>query len=149
MAGRGGGAGRGRAAMSFNVEQLGFAAGEMLPGPVLQPPPLYPTLEFYPAALETGPIYKEQVKFKNLFANHLNNSPAYIRADEIQKGLGNFMDPDKENADAIDKPLEFNWARFPSELIPVIRKKRKLSKSKSIPVPTKVLKKKSGNVNSL
>ena len=42
MAGRGrGGAGRGKT-MSFSVETLGFGRGEALPGPILEPPPLYP-----------------------------------------------------------------------------------------------------------
>ena len=39
MAGRGRGIGRG---MSFNVESLGFGRGEALPGPILQPPPVFP-----------------------------------------------------------------------------------------------------------
>lgn len=55
--GRGGGRGRGRG-MSFDVRDLGFAAGEQLPAPVLQPPPTYPTLESQPAPMEATPESK-------------------------------------------------------------------------------------------
>lgn len=46
MGGRGRGRGRG-ANVSFNVEQLGFSRGEALPGPVTQPPPLFPSLGIF------------------------------------------------------------------------------------------------------
>ncbi|XP_075226361.1 RNA polymerase III subunit G [Lycorma delicatula] len=147
--GRGGGGGRGRASLSFNVEQLGFSPGEMIPEPVLQPPPLYPTMEFYPASLETGPIYNDQVLFKTQFLNYLNNSSAFILADEIQKGLGNFIDADKENLTVTDKPLEYDWTRFPPELMPTVKKKRKLSKSQLKAVPNKIARKQPTNVTSL
>ena len=39
MAGRGRGRGKN---VSFNVEALGFGRGEALPGPLSQPPPLFP-----------------------------------------------------------------------------------------------------------
>lgn len=39
MAGRGRGRGKN---VSFNVEALGFGRGEALPGPISQPPPLFP-----------------------------------------------------------------------------------------------------------
>jgi hypothetical protein len=46
MAGRGRGRGR---TVSFNVEALGINRGDALPGPILQPPPLFPVNEFsYP-----------------------------------------------------------------------------------------------------
>ena len=45
MAGRGRGRGRGGKGMSFSVESLGFGRGESLPGPILQPPPIFPVSE--------------------------------------------------------------------------------------------------------
>ncbi len=40
MAGRGA-RGRGKG-ISFNIENLGFGRGEALPGPILEPPPIFP-----------------------------------------------------------------------------------------------------------
>lgn len=53
--GRGGRGGRGGASKSFNREQLssmGLAPNENLPGPVTQPPPLYPILDHRPVPLQ-------------------------------------------------------------------------------------------------
>ena len=47
--GRGGGA---RAAMSFNVEELGFRRGDALPVSQLAPPPLFPPLPAQPAPFQ-------------------------------------------------------------------------------------------------
>ena len=47
--GRGGGA---RAAMSFNVEELGFRRGDALPVSQLAPPPLFPAVATRPAPFE-------------------------------------------------------------------------------------------------
>lgn len=44
MAGRGRGRGKN---VSFNVEALGFGRGEALPGPISQPPPLFPVLKIF------------------------------------------------------------------------------------------------------
>lgn len=41
MAGRGRGRGKN---VSFNVEALGFGRGETLPGPISQPPPIFPVM---------------------------------------------------------------------------------------------------------
>lgn len=55
MSGRGRGrGGRGGVNKSFNKEQLsalGVGGGELTPGPVTQPPPLYPPLERKPVPL--------------------------------------------------------------------------------------------------
>jgi hypothetical protein len=42
MAGRGRGRGKN---VSFNVEALGFGRGEALPGPIAQPPPIFPVIK--------------------------------------------------------------------------------------------------------
>lgn len=42
MASRGGGRGRGRGQLTFNMEAVGISKGDALPPPTLQPSPLFP-----------------------------------------------------------------------------------------------------------
>lgn len=55
--GRGGRGGRGGVTKSFNREQLnalGVGSNEALPGPVTQPPPLYPLLDRRPVPINVS-----------------------------------------------------------------------------------------------
>lgn len=52
--GRGGRGGRGGSSRTFNKEQLsslGISGSDVIPGPVTQPPPLYPPLDRKPVPL--------------------------------------------------------------------------------------------------
>jgi len=66
--GRGGGRGRGRGTMSFDARDLGIMPGEQIPGPALQPPPTFPSLEFQPAPLNINP----ESKYLNTKGANLN-----------------------------------------------------------------------------
>ena len=94
-----GGRGRGRNALSFNVESLGFVHGEALPGPCLQPPPAYPILEHHPAPLVLTPSSVIQLSYKVDLLNRLSK--------EV-------------------KSVNYSWDYFPYELRLGI-KKRKLA----------------------
>ncbi|XP_018897779.1 uncharacterized protein Polr3G [Bemisia tabaci] len=96
MAGRG----RGRAALSFAAEQIGIAPGEALPGPVLQPPPLFPGLEFHPAELDLKPEYSKRLRYKKDILKYFSRS---------EEG--------KER-----EPRLLNWDVYPSELKPHFKK---------------------------
>uniref|UniRef100_A0A1B6C034 DNA-directed RNA polymerase III subunit n=1 Tax=Clastoptera arizonana TaxID=38151 RepID=A0A1B6C034_9HEMI len=148
MAGRGrgmGGAGRGRGRgnMSFNMEQLGLSPGEGLPGPVLQPPPLYPPMEFCPAQLEKNEFYEKQRVIKSDFVNHFNKSNFFMYSNQYEIKGDQFND---EITEEIEKPLSLDWTYFPTELRPSAKRKRNVSKLKP---PLKIVKKNIGNLNTL
>lgn len=117
--GRGGGRGRGRAAMSFSVEQLGFSPGEALPGPVLQPPPIYPPMENRPIPLQTGVEGEYMMALKRDFVEFLRDSPAFVTPVATKADIERYSDryqvalTNKDHGD-----LKFDWIRFPSELRP-------------------------------
>lgn len=71
--GRGGRGGRGGATRTFNREQLnamGVTGNEVLPGPVTQPPPLYPLLDKRPVPINVS-IYGRHIYFLNTIINLL------------------------------------------------------------------------------
>ncbi|KAK7791712.1 hypothetical protein R5R35_000286 [Gryllus longicercus] len=130
MAGRGrggGGRGRGRGAMSFNVEQLGFGAGEALPGPVLQPPPLYPPLERRPVPLKSGSEVEYLLALKRDYVEFLKYSPAYVLPAAKVKDIERYSDYKNVETPNKNGALDYDWKRFPMELRPVasvVKKKR-------------------------
>ena len=119
MAGRGG-RGRGRANLSFNVEELGFGRGEALPTAVLQPPPLFPPLTMKPAPLLTGEQYDYLVALKQEFRNTAVESPFYIKSDERRRDVVRYSDKYQMSNSNGDCEITWNpdWRRFPRELRP-------------------------------
>lgn len=71
MSGRGRGrGGRGGSSKGFNKEQLtalGVGGGEVVPGPVTQPPALYPPLERKPVPLVVSRPGDHALRGKNVF----------------------------------------------------------------------------------
>lgn len=139
MAGRGKGSagrGRGRGSLSFSVEQLGFQSGEVLPGPVLQPPLLFPPPEFRPAPLETNTIYNQQLMFKTEFVEFFNKSVSYIKVTPKKVESSQFIDAE-DNVLMTEKPLPYDWSRFPVELKPTEVKRKNKTKVCATKIPRK------------
>lgn len=142
--GRGGGRGRGRAAMSFNVEQLGFSAGEALPGPVLQPPPIYPPMENRPVPLKTGVEGEYMLALKRDFVEFLRESPAFITPIAVKADIERYSDRYQVAlAKRIHGQIKFDWARFPPELRPQTKftGKRKQQPKSSADKEAKIIRK--------
>ncbi|KAJ8925497.1 hypothetical protein NQ315_009335 [Exocentrus adspersus] len=131
MSGRGrGGRGRGGSAKSFNKEQLtalGVGAKELLPGPVTQPPPLYPLLNRKPVPLNQSLEMDYLLILRQDFIDHIQLSGSYIKLPQ------NKMKPEQE----IDKLVaqlpvakeKYDWTLFPSELRPKMYAKRNKQKT--------------------
>jgi len=124
MAGRGRARGRG---LSFSVESLGFGRGETLPGSILQPPPLFPALDFKPLPLSSGEEYDYLLALKQEFRVGMKESPYYIKPSERKKDIERYSDKytaGHENGDAW-KP---DWSLLPEELKETrpVRRKRKI-----------------------
>lgn len=123
MAGRG----RGRAALSFNVEALGIQQGEALPGPVLQPPPSYPVLETVTAPIYPSLKFGETLQYKKDFLNFYTRLRVDI--EEVAKS-GNKRSFDSTSISSAqnkkERPqLNYEWTRFPTELRPGTTKRSK------------------------
>jgi DNA-directed RNA polymerase III subunit RPC7 len=119
--------------MSFNVEQLGFSAGEALPGPVLQPPPIYPPMENRPVPLQTGVEGEYMLALKREFVEFLRESPAFITPSAAKADIERYSDRYQVAlAKRSHGELKFDWARFPPELRPqakITGKRKQLSKT--------------------
>ena len=135
MAARGrGGRGRGRAAMSFNVEQLGFNTGEALPGPVLQPPPVYPIMENRPLTLQGGVEGEYMLALKRDFVEFLRDSPAFVVPAAAKAEIERYSDCYQVAlANKNHGELKLDWSYFPAELRPQVKVtgKRKKKKEKN------------------
>jgi len=127
MGGRG--RGRGKASFSFSVESLGIVPGEALPGPMLQPPPDFPILEFLPAPMYMSSRASDQLTCRG---NLLSSLSCYRDTIVYNKDVA-FSKKDSENSER-DTPLGFYWPRLPPELRPV-QKKRKASQPKAVKQP--------------
>lgn len=135
MAGRGRGRGRN---VSFNVEALGFGRGEALPGPILQPPPLFPARDFKPVPLETGEDYDYMVALKQEFRGTVRKSVFYLKPSEKAKDIERYSDKYQQAQEAAEKWTP-DWRRLPAELK---AKEKKARKTKSTVKPNLVARKK-------
>ncbi|KAJ8971146.1 hypothetical protein NQ317_003436 [Molorchus minor] len=144
--GRGGRGGRGGITKSFNREQLtamGVGGAEILPGPVTQPPPLYPLLDRRPVPINPSLETDYLLILRQDFIDHMQLSGAYLKMPESKN---------KEPQQAIDKLMaqlpsakeKYDWSLFPSELRPKIvarRIKRKPAKEVNVDERLSVLEK--------
>ncbi|RLU20308.1 hypothetical protein DMN91_006916 [Ooceraea biroi] len=115
MAGKMGGRGRGKPAMSFSMEQLGFSKGEALPAPVLQPSPSYPPLDHKPLPIELTTEMSYMVELKRDFAEYMRESPNNVQAVVLNEDIERFCE-DYEESIAKSNRLEYDWSRMPVEL---------------------------------
>lgn len=142
----GGGRGRGRASLSFNVEQMGLTQ-ESLPGPVLQPPPLFPPLNFKPSSLLNNASYESQLQLKSDFLEYFTKSDVFIN---LKTQSHNEQGLDSEESKVINKTLHVDWSYLPPELRPnASRKKKKKKNDNQDNPPKKVPRKDIENVDSL
>ncbi|CAH1797963.1 unnamed protein product [Owenia fusiformis] len=124
MAGRG--RGRGRGTLSFSTESLGFGRGEALPTCILQPPPIYPTLEFHPVPLLGGERQAYMLALKQEFRNTMRESPHFIQAEEKKKDIERYSDKYQLGPQDNTINWEPDFSRLPKELrIKVRRSARK------------------------
>lgn len=151
--GRGRGGGRGGANKSFNKEQLsalGVGATEVAPGPVTQPPALYPPLERKPVLLvvcinhiflyqQIKLILQPSIELDYLlllrqeFIEHMQLSPAYLKMRDDRKQSDKAID--KLVAQLPSAKEKFDWKLLPNELRPkLIANKLKKNVEKAVDV---------------
>uniref|UniRef100_A0A663NA41 RNA polymerase III subunit G n=1 Tax=Athene cunicularia TaxID=194338 RepID=A0A663NA41_ATHCN len=82
MAGRG----RGRAALTFNIEAVGFAKGAALPEDVSQPPAPYPHTDNKPVPLKTGEDEDYMLALKQELRGTMTTLPYFLTV-EHHEGL--------------------------------------------------------------
>lgn len=123
MAGRGRGRGKN---VSFNVEALGFGRGEALPGPISQPPPLFPTADFKPVPFQQSEEYDYMLALKQEFLGNMRKSPFFLQASHKRKDIERYSDKYQAAAEVNGK-WKPDWRRLPAELKPRVRRKTKSS----------------------
>ncbi|KAK3096629.1 hypothetical protein FSP39_001876 [Pinctada imbricata] len=133
MAGRGRGRGR---SVSFNVEALGFGRGEALPGPIQQPPPLFPTVEFHPIPLGQGDEYDYMLALKQEFRVMMRKSPYSVTTNEKRKDIVRYSDKYRWQQGNVETVEEWtpDYSILPAELKPKKVRRTKRSVKPNIPV---------------
>ncbi|XP_057651540.1 DNA-directed RNA polymerase III subunit RPC7-like [Diorhabda carinulata] len=133
MSGRGrGGRGRGGVSKTFNREQLtslGVGSKDLIPGPVLQPPPLYPILERRPVPLTQSLEMDYLLILRQDFIDHLQLSGSYVKMIESKTQTEQAID--KLVAQMPNTKEKYDWRLFPSELRPKILGKRLAKQDKA------------------
>ncbi|KAI0223789.1 hypothetical protein LSAT2_025087 [Lamellibrachia satsuma] len=92
MAGRRGGRGGAGRGISFNIENLGFGRGEALPGPILQPPPLFPPLEQKPVPLLAGEEGDYLLALKQEYQGSMKESVYFLKELHKKKDIERYSD---------------------------------------------------------
>ncbi|XP_069796460.1 DNA-directed RNA polymerase III subunit RPC7-like [Narcine bancroftii] len=115
--------GRGRGQMTFSVEAVGIGKGEVLPPPTLQPPPLYPALEFKAVPLQTGEEVEYMLALKQELRGAMRSLPYYVKPAAPKKDIDRYSDK-YQSSGPTDNTIEWNpdWRRLPRELRIRIRK---------------------------
>ncbi|XP_018578560.1 DNA-directed RNA polymerase III subunit RPC7-like [Anoplophora glabripennis] len=124
--GRGGRGGRGGNTKSFNREQLnalGVGGNEVLPGPVTQPPPLYPLLDRRPVPINPSLEMDYLLILRQDFIDHMQLSGSYIKLPKNKNNQPE-QEIDKLVAQLPTVKEKYDWALFPSELRPKMLAKR-------------------------
>nr|CAI5817191.1 unnamed protein product [Callosobruchus analis]CAI5820010.1 unnamed protein product [Callosobruchus analis] len=126
MSGRGRGRGRGGATRTFNREQLsqmGVSSNETLPGPVTQPPPLYPLMDRKPVPLTQSSEIDYLLILRQDFIDRMQISGSYLKMPECKFNQAE-QTIDKLVAQLPKVKEKFDWRLFPSELRPKAMAKR-------------------------
>ncbi|XP_078242494.1 DNA-directed RNA polymerase III subunit RPC7 isoform X2 [Pogona vitticeps] len=77
--------GRGRGSLTFNIEAIGFARGEVLPEAVFKPPPLYPMTDFKAMPVKTGESEDYLLALKQELRGAMQRTPYFMsKRDEYQ-----------------------------------------------------------------
>ncbi|XP_078499264.1 DNA-directed RNA polymerase III subunit RPC7-like [Lissotriton helveticus] len=122
MAGRG----RGRGQMTFNVEVVGIGKGDALPPPTLQPPPLFPSLDYKPVPLQMGEEVEYMLALKQELRGAMKNLPYYVKPAAPKKDVERYSDK-YQTSGPMDNAIDWNpdWKRLPPELKIRVRKVQK------------------------
>ncbi|XP_065059572.1 DNA-directed RNA polymerase III subunit RPC7-like [Rhopilema esculentum] len=131
MAGRG----RGRS-YSFDTGALGFGKGDAIPAAILQPPPLFPPLEFKPSPLRNTEADEYLLALKQEFRAGMKDSLYFVKTSVKSKDIARYSDKYKTS--------QSNGAGFIIEnaLLPKeLQKRLKRTKLKAV-TPAIVIKKK-------
>ena len=114
--GRGRGRGRGKG-FGGSHEALGLAHGESAPPPILQPPPLFPTLERKPLELKSSEVEDYLVTIKQELKQYMTQSPFHISVSTDSFKIAKYSDKYKLNGES-DKRVnwDIDWNYFPKEL---------------------------------
>ncbi|XP_004689636.1 PREDICTED: DNA-directed RNA polymerase III subunit RPC7-like [Condylura cristata] len=126
MASRGGGRGRGRGQLTFNMEAVGIAKGDAVPPPTLQPSPLFPPLEFRPVPLPSGEEGEYVLALKQELRGAMRQLPYFIRPAVPRRDVERYSDK-YQMSGPIDNAIDWNpdWRRLPRELKIRVRKLQK------------------------
>ncbi|OCT69089.1 DNA-directed RNA polymerase III subunit RPC7-like [Xenopus laevis] len=124
MAGKGRGSGRGQ--LTFNVEVVGITRGEALPPPTLQPPPLFPSLEYKPVPLQTGEEVEYMLALKQELRGAMKTLPYFIKPAELKKDVERYSDK-YQTSGPVDNAIDWqpDWRLLPRELKIKVRKPQK------------------------
>ncbi|XP_063803209.1 DNA-directed RNA polymerase III subunit RPC7-like [Pseudophryne corroboree] len=124
MAGRGRGLGRGQ--MTFNIQAVGIGRGETLPPPTLQPPPLFPALDFKPVPLQTGEEVEYMLALKQELRGSMKSLPYYIKPADPKKDVERYSDK-YQTSGPVDNAIDWHpdWKLLPRELKIKVRKIQK------------------------
>ncbi|KAK2582574.1 hypothetical protein KPH14_004863 [Odynerus spinipes] len=144
MAGRGRGK-FGKPSMSFSSEQLGFAKGEVLPPPVLEPPPKYPTLEYEALTFTITNEMSYLLELKRDYTEYLRESSYYVQPIELKKDIERYSDRYQDMmTDKSGYETKYDWSKIPAELKPAIRRQKSQStaqpkkKQKTVDIESKL-----------
>lgn len=112
---RGRGRGRGRGKL---CEGLVLPPGEQAPPPILQPPPLYPTLDHRPLELRASEVEDYLVTIKQDLRQHALVSPFYLtKTDSKTRTIERYSDKFRKNGQRNGAMgWGINWDYFPKEL---------------------------------
>ncbi|XP_069805882.1 DNA-directed RNA polymerase III subunit RPC7-like [Dendropsophus ebraccatus] len=124
MAGRGRGSGRGQ--MTFIVQAIGIGRGDTLPPPTLQPPPLFPALDFKPVPLQTGEEIEYMLALKQELRGAMKSLPYYIKPAAPKKDVERYSDK-YQTSGPVDNAIDWHpdWNLLPRELKIKVRKIQK------------------------
>nr|XP_023020993.1 DNA-directed RNA polymerase III subunit RPC7 [Leptinotarsa decemlineata]XP_023020994.1 DNA-directed RNA polymerase III subunit RPC7 [Leptinotarsa decemlineata] len=131
--GRGGRGGRGGVTKTFTKDQLtamGIASNEALPGPVLEPPPLYPPLKRRPVPLEQSSEMDYLIIVRQNFIDRMQLSGSFLKLPENKNQPERAID--KLVAQLPSAKEKFDWKRFPKELWPKSMAKKSVVSGKPV-----------------
>lgn len=112
--------GRGRAAYTFNIEEVGFSRGEKLPDAVLKPSPLYPDTDYKPVPVKTGEGEDYMLALKQELRETMKRMPYFIETPDEKQDIERYS---KRYMKEYKEEWIPDWRRLPREMMP--RKKCK------------------------
>nr|XP_020639448.1 DNA-directed RNA polymerase III subunit RPC7 [Pogona vitticeps] len=112
--------GRGRGSLTFNIEAIGFARGEVLPEAVFKPPPLYPMTDFKAMPVKTGESEDYLLALKQELRGAMQRTPYFMSKRDEYQGFVPVERYSKKYLKISEEDQQWtpDWRRFPRELKP-------------------------------